>query len=636
MMTPENQKKLNKVVRKACSNFKAPENITVSEWADKYRVLSSENSAEAGRWKTSRTPYLKDIMDAFTDNAVSEIYVVASSQVGKTELENNIVGYVIDQDPGTIIFAHPKEELAKRFSKRRIDPMIRDTEPLRKKVKESRKAKGSSTVTLKSFPGGALVMVGTQSAKDLSETPARYVLGDEVDRWPKDVDGEGNPWSLLEARTTTFYNSKMVAVSTPTVKGDSQIESLFNTGTQEYWCAKCPHCGGYHYIVFNNIHFDHETKRIGGRKQFTVSNIRYVCPECGCVSSESDMRHTEHKWIAKNPEAIKNGVRSYWLNGFSSPWASWEKIILKFLETDGEPSKLQTVFNTKFGELWEDRGDLRTDDDLYNRREDYGAELPDGALCLTMGVDTQGDRLEYEVVGHGYFGEKWGIEKGIIMGDPGTPDYPGYQSVWTRLDEVIGKRWYYANGKSVTISYTFVDSGGNHTMDVYEECAKRLNKRVFAIKGKGGEGIPYINPPKKTDIVRNGRVVGKAWLYTIGTDEGKQLIMDSLKVMEPGARFYHFTNDPERNYDMNFFNGLLSERLHYEKGKWQWKKLPGHERNEALDCRNYANAAFRMLNPNLERLEALLKSDKPEVELAKDKKPKLKKQRRRAEYDDFL
>ena len=623
MTTEENQSKLNKVVKRACANFRAPENITVSEWADKYRVLSPENAAEAGRWKTSRTPYLKEIMDSFTDDRVKKEIVVASSQVGKSEMINCFIGYIIDQDPGTIVFAHPKNDQARNFSKRRIDPMIRDTEPLRVKVKDNRNAK--STLQLKTFPGGALVMVGTQSAKDLAETPARYVLGDEIDRWPKDVDGEGDPWSLLEARTTTFYNSKMVAVSTPTVKGDSAIESLFNLGTQEYWCAQCPHCGEYHYIEFNNIHFDHETKKIGGRKQFTVSNIQYVCPECGSISTEAEMRKTDKKWIAKNPDAINNGVRSYWLNGFSSPWATWESIILQFLEADGDPSKLQAVFNTKFGELWEDRGDLRTDDDLYNRREDYGAELPDKALCLTMGVDTQGNRLEYEVVGHGYFGEKWGIEKGVIMGDPGTPDYPGYQSVWTRLDAIIDRKWHYANGKSVKISLTFVDSGGNHTQDVYENCAARFNKRVFAIKGKSDEGRPYTSPPTKQNIIKDGHVIGKVWLYTLGVDDGKQAIMDSLKVMDPGARFYHFTKDPNRGYDMNFFNGLLSERLHNKNGKWVWEKLPGHERNEALDCRNYANAAFRVLNPNLEKIEAALKGvEEPEKPKAKRKKKQKK------------
>ena len=568
-------------------------------------MLSPENSAEAGKWKTSRTPYLKDIMDAFTDDRVKKIYLVASSQVGKTEMENCIIGYIIDQDPGTIVFAHPKIDQARNFSKRRIDPMIRDTPPLRKKVKENKNAK--STLQLKTFPGGALILVGTQSAKDLAETPARYVIGDEVDRWPRDVDGEGDPWGLLEARTTTFYNSKMVAVSTPTVKGDSAIESLFNLGTQEYWCAECPACGEYNYIEFKNIHFKHETRKIGNRKQFTVTDVSYVCPECGCISTEAEMRKTPHKWIAKNPEAIENGVRSYWLNGFSSPWASWESIILQFLEADGDPSKLQTVFNTKFGQLWEDRGDLVTDDEIYSRREDYGAELPDGVLCLTCGVDTQGNRLEYEVVGHGYFGEKWGIEKGSIMGNPGTPDSPGYQSVWTRLDGIIDKRWSFKNGQQLKISVTFVDSGGNHTQDVTEACAVRTNKRVFAIKGRGGEGVPFIpKAPTPTVIKQGGRAIGKTWLYILGVDEGKQNIMDSLKVQEPGARYYHFPIDPERGYNRDFFNGLLSERLHFKNGRWLWEVLPGHERNEPLDCRNYARAAYRYFNWHFDELERII------------------------------
>ena len=570
-------------------------------------------------------------MDAFTDDGVKKIFVVASSQVGKTEMENCIIGYIIDQDPGTIVFAHPKIDQARNFSKRRIDPMIRDTEPLRRKVKENKNAK--STLQLKTFPGGALVLVGTQSAKDLAETPARYVIGDEVDRWPRDVDGEGDPWGLLEARTTTFYNSKMVAVSTPTVKGDSAIESLFNLGTQEYWSAKCPYCGEFNYIEFKHINYKHTVTKIGGRKQFTVSNISYVCPECGCISTENEMRRTEHKWIARNPDAYKNGVRSYWLNGFSSPWASWDSIIRQFLEADGDPSRLQTVFNTKFGELWEDRGDLVTDDEIYSRREDYGAELPKGVLCLTCGVDTQGNRLEYEVVGHGFFREKWGIEKGTIPGNPGTPDSPGYQSVWTRLDGIINKAWTFADGRTLKISLTFIDHGGNHTFDVNMACAQRINNRVFAIKGKGGEGIPYIPPkPSKIDIQHGNKASGKVWLYVLGVDEGKQAIMDALKVQTPGAGYYHFPSDPDKGYDTNYFNGLLSERLHNENGRWVWKILPGHERNEPLDCRNYANAAFRVLNPNLEALNQQINHP----ELIEQKMPvRIKKQRKRRTEDDI-
>ena len=630
----EKIKDLNRTLKSALLNFKPPEQITVKEWADKYRRLSPENSAEPGRWRTDRTPYLEEIMDAFTDPKVRRIAVAASSQVGKTEMEMNMLGYAIDIDPGPIMWVTPTQDNAEDFSKRRIAPMIRDTRPLKRKIEPSKSRSRDNTVLKKKYPGGMLTMTGSNSPANLASTPCRYVFGDELDRWTKDAGGEGDPWALLEARTTTFFNHKMVQVSTPTIKGRSTIETAFLIGTQEYWSAECPHCGEYHFVKFDNIHFEHEVRVVGGKKQFDIKKINFCCPNCGCLSSEKEIKKAPHKWIAQNPDAYKNGIRSFWINAFSSPWMDWYKIVLRFLEADGDPEKLKTVFNTLLGELFEDRGELLTEDQMMNNREYYKAELPDGVLCLTCGVDTQDNRLEYEVVGHGYFGEEWGIEKGIILGKPDEEDKPELESVWSRLDRVIDKEWTYENGKKLKISLTFVDSGGHYTQEVYEQCAKRLGKRVFAVKGKGGEGIPYISPPSKVKIVKEdakGRkvVTGKAYLYIIGVDSGKEKIMSSLKVQEPGARYYHFPKQEEKGYDSNYFKGLLSEKMTYKNRKWQWEKLPGHERNEPLDMRNYANAAFQILNPNLEHIEKMLKTPSKELEIIK-KKPKkqIKKQKK--------
>lgn len=630
----EKIKDLNRTLKSALLNFKPPEQITVKEWADKYRRLSPENSAEPGRWRTDRTPYLEEIMDAFTDPKIRRIAVAASSQVGKTEMEMNMLGYAIDIDPGPIMWVTPTQDNAEDFSKRRIAPMIRDTRPLKRKIEPSKSRSRDNTVLKKKYPGGMLTMTGSNSPANLASTPCRYVFGDELDRWTKDAGGEGDPWALLEARTTTFFNHKMVQVSTPTIKGSSTIEKAFLKGTQEYWSAECPHCGEYHFVKFDNIHFEHEVRIVGGEKQFDIKNINFCCPNCGCLSSEKEIKKAPHKWIAQNPDAYKNGIRSFWINAFSSPWMDWYKIVLRFLEADGDPEKLKTVFNTLLGELFEDRGELLTEDQMMNNREYYKAELPDGVLCLTCGVDTQDNRLEYEVVGHGYFGEEWGIEKGIILGKPDEDDKPELESVWNRLDRVIDKEWSYDNGKKLKISLTFVDSGGHYTQDVYEQCAKRVGKRVFAVKGKGGEGIPYISPPSKVKIVKEdarGRkvVVGKAWLYIIGVDSGKEKIMSSLKVQEPGARYYHFPKQEEKGYDSEYFKGLLSEKMTYKNGKWQWEKIKGHERNEPLDIRNYANAAFRILNPNLENIEKMLKETNKEIEVIKKKtKKQTKKQKK--------
>ena len=494
---------LNRTIKKPIDNFNPPEMMSVSEWADRYRRLSPENSAEAGRWKTSRTPYLREIMDAFKDPRVHRLSVVASSQVGKTECILNILGYAIDQEPGGIMFIVPTVDVAKEFSKRRLAPMIRDTKKLRDKIAEAKSRDGDNTVLKKSYPGGMLTLVGSNAPAPLASTPARYVFGDERDRWAKDAGGEGDPWKLAEARTITFYNYKMVEVSTPTIKNGSAIAEAFDVGTQEYWCVECPHCREYVFIEFENIMFQFSTKKINHKTQYIVDSVEFACPQCGCASSEDVIKKQPHKWMVKNPDAYRNGVRSFWINGFSSPWLGWKKMILAYLEAKGDPKKLQTVYNTYFGKLWD--GESYVDDETdewLKKREEYNAELPEGVLCLTCGVDTQDNRLEYEVVGHGFEDENWGIERGAIPGKPSDGD------VWERLDGVIDKVYRFKDGKGLKISITFVDSGGHFTQDVYEQCAKRLNKRVFAIKGKDGEDRPYTDVPKKTKIIKEDSVVG--------------------------------------------------------------------------------------------------------------------------------
>ena len=597
---------LNATYSRAVRGFLPPENLTVAEWADRFRRLSPESSAEAGPWRTSRTPYLREPMEAFTDPRVRKIVIVAGSQIGKTECELNCLGYIMDQDPGTVLFVHPTIEDAKKFSRLRVEPMIRDCPRLRRKVHDTeRGSKTAKTVLQKSFPGGMLMLIGSNAASALASTPARYIIGDERDRWALSAGREGDPWALAEARQTTFYNAKSIQVSTPTVKGASNIEEAYAGGTQERWVTRCPHCGGWHDIGFDDIRFEAESERVNGRKVYRLkSEPMYLCPDCGCLSTEREMREAPSMWRADNPGALDStATRSFWLNAFCSPWTPWSKIVLRFLESRDDPQRLQVVYNTLFGRLWEDRGGLVSDDEMMARREDYGTrddgspvELPDGAMVVTIGVDTQDNRLEYEVVGHGRWGETWGVEKGVIMGRPDSDE------VWDRLDGLVSHVWRYRDGRGVRASVTCVDSGGHYTQEVYERCRARQPMRVFAIKGKGGEGIPYTSVPTRVAIRDKRRT---CWLYTIGVDAGKAQIMSGLKVQEPGPRYAHFPRG--RGYDENYFAGLLSERLVLSTAptgnRWRWEKIPGHERNEALDCRNYAMAGLEILNPDWDALE---------------------------------
>ena len=627
--------KLNTCLAKILSGMKPPEDLTVSQWADKNRRLTSESSAEVGKWRTSRTPYMFDILDSFTDPLIEHIVVVAASQVGKSETINNMVGYCIDQDPGPILLIQPTIDDVKRYSEMRIAPMIRETRCLKRKVADPKSRDAANTKRQKSFPGGVLVMTGSNVAHDLSSMPIRYVFGDERDRWATSAGSEGDPWELAVARTRTFYNKKMVEVSTPTVKGASAIENSYNLGTMERWKTQCPHCGEYVEITFDNIRFEYDAAENGDKKIFHISEIFYVCPECGGISDEHTMKSQPAKWVDTVPEARKHHkTRSFWLTAWVSPWATWESIILQFLQAGTDSAKLQVVYNTQFGELWEERGDMASEDDVMARREVYEAEVPDGVLLLTCGVDTQDDRLEYEVVGHRRYGETWGIKKGVILGRPDT------EEVWERLDEVLSHKYKFKSGVSLQISLTFIDEGGHFTQEVRQHCLARQYNHVFAIKGANRPDIPYTAPPKKQKIVVNGKVIGQVWVYEIGVNAGKQKIVDNLRVQSPGANYCHF---PLRDdYGKQFFKQLMSEHLAYVpklKHPWQWQKIPGHERNEAFDIRNYNLAACEILSPDWDAIEQKLRTAKSGEENAsipmKEKKAKPRKRKKSEFYDDW-
>ena len=606
-------RRLNGAIAKALAGMKPPDDLTVTQWAERHRRLSSESSAEPGPWRTSRTPYLREPMDAFTDPKVRRIVMVAASQVGKSELELNIIGYIIDEDPGSILFVHPTTIDAKEFSKLRIAPEIRDCPTLRRKVAAPKSRDSGNTLLQKTYPGGILTMCGSTEAHALASKPIRYVLGDERDRWATSAGNEGDPWELAMARQTTFYNAKAVEVSTPTIKNASAIEASYGEGTMERWKSRCPHCGQYHEIQWEHIRYDYEESVVNHKKVYKVKSVWYNCPGCGCISDEATMKRAPARWEADNPAAYAQGVRSFWLNAFVSQWASWSSIVLKYLNAIGNTRKLQVVYNTCFGLLWEDRGDLEDEDSLMGRRdvEAYGLqeggtpiELPDGVLVLTAGVDTQDNRMEYEVVGHGHFGETWGIEKGIVMGRPDDDE------TWAKLDEVLFNRVFrFADGLGLPVSLTFVDQGGHFAGEVRLACHDRIRKKVFAIMGSKNHDAPYTKPPKEQKIMIQEQYIGTCWMYEIGVDAGKQRIMDNLRVQTPGPNYCHF---PRRDdYGSSYFAGLLSERLEYDASKkqpWVWKKIPGHERNEALDCRNYAMAAFKALPKDLDAIDRQLKA----------------------------
>ena len=575
-----------------CINAVAPpERLTVSEWADKERTLSSENSAEPGQWNTDRAPYQRDIMDAINDPDIEKVVVMSSSQVGKSEMMNNTIGYFIDRDPGPMLLIQPTIDLAESYSKERIAPMIRDTETLQKKVADVKTRDTNNTILMKVFPGGFLAMGGANSPAGLASRPIRILLADEIDRYPISAGSEGDPLALAERRTTTFWNKKKVFVSTPTIKDSSRIEFEYKRGTQEKWCIECPHCGDAQYINMYGMKFEHAKDEKGN---YTVWDVTFQCPACLEKFDEFAWKSQKGEWVADNPDV--KGMRSFHLNAFVSPWCTWDSIIKEWLESKKDPEKLKVVVNTLFGMPYEIKGDIEDEQFLLERREDYEGEIPEGTLILTAGVDVQDDRLEYEIVGWGKGEESWGIEYGVIMGKPDQ------KKVWQDLEDKLLGTYYFEDGLGLNIACACIDSGGHFTGDVYAFCKKHEYRRIFAIKGQGGPGIPLINR-----VFRSKRE--NAAVFILGVDSGKATITSRLLIRQRGDGYCHFPKDENKGYDQLYFKGLIAEKLVKRRVKGQikliWEKVG--QRNEPFDLRNYAYSALKILNPNFEKLEKRLK-----------------------------
>ena len=606
---PDNRNVLFELAFHAMECLRPPRLLNVADWADENRMLVSESSAEPGRWRTDRAPYQREIMNSFTDPKVKDIVIMAGAQCGKTEMVLNMMGRAIDVDPGPILYVNPTDLFSEDFSKRRVAPMIQACKVLKDKVYEVKSRDSANTITMKTFPGGSVAFVGANSPTQLAGRPIRYLFCDETDRFPKSAGSEGNPIELARERTKTFRENRVIVqASTPTIKGASNIERAFRNGTQEEWHTQCPECGEWSFIQFMDIQFEKEEYMDeNGEKDYAVSEPKWKCPKCGAEIGEYRTKRCPAKWVAKNPRALEANIRSFHLNAFMSPWSDWTEICRKFLKAQKDPTALQVFVNTELGELWEVKENDGLPEKLFDRREHYNAEVPDGVLVLTMGVDTQDNRLEYEVVGWDREEQSWGIERGVI---PGQPDAPG---VWEELDALLDREWERKDGSALRIRGTFVDSGGHFTQDVYRECARRQVKRVWAIKGEPGESKFLCRLMKKD----NGH--DRAVRYIVGVDSGKTAIMYNADLEVPGPGYMHFPKDYTRGYDIEYFKGLISEKLvtHRRGGKMttQWEQI--YRRNEPLDCRNYARAVYKFTKWPFSELEKMLNGEakkQPKIE----------------------
>lgn len=584
------------VVRGAyAEGIRPEEDLAVSEWADKYRRLPQKSSAEPGPWRTARTPYLREIMDAMSASSdVEDVVFMKGAQLGGTEAILNCLGYMIDHSPGPAMIVQPTLELGRRFSRQRVDPLITATPRLRGKVVEVKSRDSGNSILAKEFMGGVLIITGANSAPGLRSMPARWLLLDEIDAYPPSIADEGSPIDLAEARQRTFSRRKTVKVSTPLVSGLSAIETAYDASDQRRYHVPCPRCGVLQVLEFKRLTWT----KLGLPPAAAV----YVCSECDFAIAEHHKTEmlSRGEWIASNPEASPK-VRGYHLSALYSPigWLSWGKIAETFVKVHKDPQKFRVFTNTVLAETWTERGEAPEWEGLYKRRLPYMGSVPRGALFLTAGVDVQKDRLVYEVVGWGRGKTSWSIDYGVIPGDtsllPGDPALGGNPdlSPWSGLAALLGRSFVHEDGAVLTVRMMAVDSGYN-TQTVYTWCRRFPMSRVIAVKGQPGGAL--IGSPSPVDINLHGKrpIYGyKVWPVSGGI--AKSELYGWLKLEDPVDEapypdgWCHF---PE--YDAEYFKQLTAEQLVTHKTKagfmrLEWELIPGRE-NHVLDARVYARA----------------------------------------------
>ena len=563
--------------------------LTVSAWADEYRFLSPKASAEPGRWTTARTPYLRELMDSLSpSHPAQKSVLIKGAQIGGTECGNNWLGYIMHLNPGPALMVQPTLEMAKKVSKQRLAPMIEATPVLRERVSEPRAKDSGNTIFTKDFPGGVLLMAGANSASGLRSMPVRFLFEDEVDAYPGDVGGEGDPLAIAEKRTATFARRKIYLVGTPTVRGVSRIEREWLKTDRRRYFLPCPHCGHFDWLqwsaggwrggegIHHHIVFVDRDPRTAALR----------CSGCGVLIEErwktEMLAQGEWRPTAEPQEARTVGFH---VSSLYSPlgWKSWAECVAEFLDAKDDVFKLKVWVNTVLGQTFEEAGDALELDTLEARRETYPAEVPDGVGVLVAAVDVQGDRLEAQVVGFGAGEESWLIAWQQFPGDPED------ERLWWELDRFLRQSFTHQSGRSLRIHCTAIDSGGHHSEEVYRFCKPRTAYRVFAIRGGSERGKPVVDRPTRNNRYRTP-------LYTLCVDTAKETVYSRLRIRAPGLGYLHL---PEWA-DAEYLAQLTAEKRirKYVKGRGsvpEWVKI--RERNEALDLTVYCLAALYILGP---------------------------------------
>lgn len=565
------------LLRDALAILAPPPSLTVSQWADTYRMLSPEASAEPGRWDTRRAEYQRAIMDAVHDPNVREVVVMSSAQVGKSEVLCNVLGYFIHQDPSPCLMLQPTVEMAESFAKDRISTMVRDTPELRERIADPKSRDSGNTTLHKRFPGGHLTLAGANSPAALASRPIRVVLCDEVDRYPVSAGPEGDPVALAVKRTAAFPSRKVVLTSTPTVAGASRIESAWNLSDQRRFFVPCAHCGESRVLSWDYVSYPDKSPE----------NAVYSCPACGTVWTDADRLRAIHRgqW---RPTADFRGVAGFHLNEFYSPFRTVVDVARDYEAAKaGGPEQMRVWHNTSLGLPYEEPGETADHEGLRARAEAW-SDLPAGVMLLTAGVDVQSDRLEVEVVGWGVGEESWSVDYAILPGNPAQGE------VWADLTAYLSRRWRRDDTRELSVEAAGVDTGFL-VRQVFEFCVATPATTAWPLKGMSGARPVVELGATRAKRLQQTRVGNKYRPYLVGVDEAKLLLYRRIaRVTVPGPGYLHVPKGRAEEW----FLQLTAERLVTKPGGVrEWVKT--RSRNEALDCRVYAYAAMKLLAPDL-------------------------------------
>lgn len=583
---------------------------TVAEWADERLHLPSF-APVPGQWRTSRTPFLKEIMECLSPrHRCRKVVFMKPVQIGGTQVAVNWVGYTMDRSPTAMLFYEPIIDMAKRLTKEKLDPVIQATPTLRGKVREARSRDSGNTTYRKEFLGGFLNILWANSSAGSRSTSAPRIVVDEVDEYEQDVGDQGHPCDLIEKRAAAYARYKIFELSTPTLEATSRIERDYQLGSQARYHVPCPFCGKYQHLVWERLVYTFD-----GVKR--PEDAAYQCESCEQLIDESYktwmMDTTRAKWVHAYPERVED-IASFHLNLLYQPsgWAyPWSRLSKEYVEAydkmkAGDVRSMKTFRNTILAQTWKEKIEKLGSHSLYERREIYAADVPSGVLFLTAAVDVQDNRLEAKIKGWGIGEESWSIAYQIFNGSPSLP------SVWMQLTDWLQTTYRHECGMEMRVEAVGVDTGGHHTKEAYL-FVEKYRGMIFALKGSSEPGAPPI-PKREPKNHRSYRLR----LYLLGTMALKDTVFARLKLAEPGPGFLHF---PRRDgYDQDYFEGLTSEvkrpkykaRTHVQIG-YTYEKT--RDRNEPLDLEVYNLAVFMLFNPDLKKRAAQLAAYVPELPL---------------------